>query len=79
MTENSAVAGVSAQWPARLWVVRHGQSAGNVARDIAESNGAALIDLEHRDADIPLSASASARPRGWARGWRGCPSTSGRR
>ncbi|AUJ14440.1 histidine phosphatase family protein [Xanthomonas oryzae pv. oryzae] len=56
VTENSAVAGVSAQWPARLWVVRHGQSAGNVARDIAESNGAALIDLEHRDADVPLSA-----------------------
>ncbi|XHH30512.1 histidine phosphatase family protein [Xanthomonas euroxanthea] len=55
MSENSAVAGVSAQWPARLWVVRHGQSAGNVARDLAESNGAALIDLEHRDADVPLS------------------------
>ncbi|ASN02335.1 histidine phosphatase family protein [Xanthomonas citri pv. malvacearum] len=56
VSENSAVAGVSAQWPARLWVVRHGQSAGNVARDVAESNGSALIDLEHRDADVPLSA-----------------------
>ncbi|SMQ94550.1 phosphoglycerate mutase family protein [Xanthomonas fragariae] len=55
MSENSAVAGVSAQWPARLWVVRHGQSAGNVARDAAESNGATLIALEHRDADVPLS------------------------
>lgn len=43
-------------WPARLWVVRHGQSAGNVARDVAESNGATLIDLAHRDADTPLSA-----------------------
>ncbi len=55
VSENSAVAGVSAQWPARLWVVRHGQSAGNVARDVAEAKGAALIELEHRDADIPLS------------------------
>lgn len=55
MGENSAVAGVSAQWPARLWAVRHGQSAGNVARDVAESNGAALIELEHRDAYIPSS------------------------
>ncbi|WP_199914961.1 phosphoglycerate mutase family protein, partial [Xanthomonas fragariae] len=55
VSENSAVAGVSAQWPARLWVVRHGQSAGNVARDAAESNGATLIALEHRDADVPLS------------------------
>ncbi|WP_115514430.1 histidine phosphatase family protein [Xanthomonas arboricola] len=56
VSENSAVAGVSAQWPARLWVVRHGQSAGNVARDVAEAKGAALIELEHRDADIPLSS-----------------------
>jgi broad specificity phosphatase PhoE len=43
-------------WPDRLWVVRHGQSAGNVARDAAELAGATLIDLEHRDADTPLSA-----------------------
>ena len=32
-------------WPARLWIVRHGQSAGNVARDAAESKGLELIDL----------------------------------
>jgi broad specificity phosphatase PhoE len=43
-------------WPARLWVVRHGQSAGNVARDAAESQGLHLIDLVTRDADAPLSA-----------------------
>lgn len=43
-------------WPERLWIVRHGQSAGNVARDAAELSGASLIDLEHRDADTPLSA-----------------------
>ena len=42
-------------WPARLWVIRHGQSAGNVARDAAELAGATLIDLAHRDADTPLS------------------------
>jgi len=42
-------------WPERLWIVRHGQSAGNVARDEAELSGASLIDLEHRDADTPLS------------------------
>ncbi|MEE7548635.1 histidine phosphatase family protein [Xanthomonas sp. Kuri4-1] len=55
MSEKSAVAGQSARWPARLWVVRHGQSAGNVARDTAEAEGANLITLEHRDADVPLS------------------------
>ena len=42
-------------WPDRLWIVRHGQSAGNVARDTAESNGLELIDLAVRDADVALS------------------------
>lgn len=42
-------------WPARLWVVRHGQSAGNVARDAAEEAGHVLIDIEFRDIDTPLS------------------------
>lgn len=42
-------------WPQRLWIVRHGESAGNLARDRAEASGAALIELEHRDADVPLS------------------------
>src|SRR5688572_6008078 len=43
-------------WPARLWIVRHGQSAGNVARDAAELAGHPLIEIDHRDADTPLSA-----------------------
>ncbi|RYG99197.1 MAG: histidine phosphatase family protein, partial [Alphaproteobacteria bacterium] len=42
-------------WPAHLWIIRHGQSAGNVARDAAESSGAELIALDHRDANTPLS------------------------
>ena len=44
-----------ADWPQLLWVMRHGQSAGNVARDAAEASGAALIELSTRDADTPLS------------------------
>ena len=43
------------QWPQTLWVVRHGQSAGNVARDLAEAAGHPLIDIEFRDIDTPLS------------------------
>lgn len=43
------------RWPARLWVVRHGQSAGNVARDLAHAEGLARIPLELRDVDVPLS------------------------
>lgn len=42
-------------WPERLWIVRHGQSAGNVARDVAELSGAELIALDNRDANTPLS------------------------
>jgi broad specificity phosphatase PhoE len=42
-------------WPAMLWIARHGQSAGNVARDKAEAEGLVLIDVEFRDIDVPLS------------------------
>jgi broad specificity phosphatase PhoE len=43
------------RWPSVLWVVRHGQSAGNVARDEAHAAGALKIALTHRDVDVPLS------------------------
>ena len=42
-------------WPRRLWLVRHGQSQGNVARDLANAAGHAVIDLDVRDVDVPLS------------------------
>jgi broad specificity phosphatase PhoE len=38
-----------------LWIVRHGQSAGNVARDAADAAGLAMIDIQIRDVDVPLS------------------------
>ncbi len=44
------------KWPDRLWLVRHGESAGNVARDAAEAAGRPVIDIPTRDADVPLSA-----------------------
>src|SRR5215210_7159102 len=44
------------RWPDRLWIVRHGESAGNVARDEAYAAGLAVIDIAHRDVDVPLSA-----------------------
>ena len=43
------------RWPTVLWVVRHGQSAGNVARDLATAEGLARIALTSRDVDVPLS------------------------
>ena len=36
-------------------MVRHGESAGNVARDRALAEGLAVIDIAPRDVDVPLS------------------------
>ncbi len=41
--------------PRHLWIVRHGQSAGNVALEVAEAGGHHFIDVSPRDADVPLS------------------------
>ena len=43
-------------WPARLWIVRHGESAGNVALRAAHAQGHHRIQLETRDMDVPLSS-----------------------
>jgi broad specificity phosphatase PhoE len=42
-------------WPERLWLVRHGQSQGNVARDRSEAEGLPRIGIDMRDVDVPLS------------------------
>ena len=46
---------MTSRWPSILWIVRHGQSAGNVARDLAAERGAVRIELRERDVDVPLS------------------------
>jgi broad specificity phosphatase PhoE len=46
---------MAGRWPARLWLVRHGQSAGNVARDTALREELHRIALDGRDMDVPLS------------------------
>ncbi len=43
------------EWPAILWLVRHGESAGNIARDRAHAAGISRIDIADRDVDVPLS------------------------
>lgn len=42
-------------WPDRLYIVRHGESAGNVAREAATIAGDRMIDIDVRDVDVPLS------------------------
>lgn len=41
--------------PSALWLVRHGQSLGNVARDAAHDADLEALDLAERDMDVPLS------------------------
>jgi probable phosphoglycerate mutase len=43
------------RWPERLWIIRHGESVGNVARHDAHAAGRSWIEIEPRDADVPLS------------------------
>jgi broad specificity phosphatase PhoE len=42
-------------WPTTLWLVRHGESAGNVALAAAERDHSPTIDVLARDVDVPLS------------------------
>ena len=42
-------------WPSHLWIVRHGESAGNVARRRAMERGHHRIELSTRDMDVPMS------------------------
>ncbi|MBP0444861.1 histidine phosphatase family protein [Roseomonas sp. SSH11] len=53
----------SQRWPDTLWILRHGESAGNVARDAAMRAKAARIAVEGRDVDVPLSALGEAQSR----------------
>lgn len=43
------------RWPDALWLVRHGQSVGNVADNAAHEAGAARLDLDVRDPDVELT------------------------
>ena len=41
--------------PVELWLLRHGQSLGNVARDSARTSQLEVLDIAERDMDVPLS------------------------
>ena len=61
------------RWPRRGWSVRHGESAGNVARDAAMSSGATHIDIAERDVDVPLSTLGTEQARAVGRWFAGMP------
>jgi broad specificity phosphatase PhoE len=55
------------QWPRRLWIIRHGESIGNVARQAAMDAQLAEINIDHRDIDVPLSALGEEQARALGR------------
>jgi probable phosphoglycerate mutase len=55
------------RWPSVLWIVRHGESAGNVARELANQRGLGRIDISARDVDVPLSPTGEEQARALGR------------
>jgi broad specificity phosphatase PhoE len=53
----------ASRWPSVLWLVRHGESAGNVARELAHAAGAERIEISGRDVDVPLSTLGESQAR----------------
>ena len=43
------------KWPRAVWIVRHGESRGNLARQKAELEGLPDIGIQTRDVDVELS------------------------
>jgi broad specificity phosphatase PhoE len=65
------------KWPQEIWLVRHGQSAGNVAREAAEAAAGHHIDIAERDVDVPLSGLGMRQSEALA-GWFGAMPEAGR-
>jgi 2,3-bisphosphoglycerate-dependent phosphoglycerate mutase len=59
------------RWPAELLLVRHAESAGNVARDAAEAAGLPVIDIAERDMDVDLSPRGAEQAQALGRWLRG--------
>lgn len=62
---------LNTRWPATLWVVRHGQSAGNVARDSAHEAKLDRIAVDGRDVDVSLSSLGEEQSRALGRWFAG--------
>lgn len=63
MTKHNEPTNTAQKWPQSLMVVRHGESAGNVARDAAMAQGLAEINIAGRDIDVPLSPRGEGQAR----------------
>ena len=56
-----------------IGLIRHGESTGNVAREVAESAGHDVVDIPERDADVPLSARGEQQGRALGRWFAALP------
>jgi broad specificity phosphatase PhoE len=54
-----------------LILVRHGESEGNVAASAAQAAGLEVIDVKHRDADVPLSETGRMQAKALGMWWGG--------
>src|SRR6478752_10251113 len=54
-------------WPQSIWLLRHGESAGNVARVAAERAGSHTIGISGREIDVPLSELGERQSRAFGR------------
>jgi 2,3-bisphosphoglycerate-dependent phosphoglycerate mutase len=62
------------RWPSRIWLVRHGESAGNVAHDAARAARSSTIAIDaRRDMDVPLSPLGERQARALGRWVRDLP------
>jgi broad specificity phosphatase PhoE len=59
--------------PASLWLLRHGQSLGNVAHDAAREPGTLVLDIAQRDMDVPLSEYGQRQARAFGEWMAGQP------
>jgi 2,3-bisphosphoglycerate-dependent phosphoglycerate mutase len=61
------------RWPEVVWIVRHGQSAGNVASEAAHLAGLTEIAIAERDVDVPLSPLGEEQARALGRWFASLP------
>ncbi|WP_106618955.1 histidine phosphatase family protein [Saccharothrix carnea] len=61
---------LGADW---IGLIRHGESTGNVAREVAESAGDEVVDIPERDPDVPLSARGEEQGRALGRWFAALP------
>lgn len=53
--------------PRSLWLVRHGESEGNVADALAHRRGAARLEIDANDIQVPLSEAGEKQARAFGR------------